>query len=154
MPLSYLEILQERSSGMSVIQILVVDDFLPWQFLVRRMFESETDLKISAMATDGLEAVQKATELQPDVILMDISLPKMNGFEATRQIRLLSPGSRILFVNERRGSDFIEAAFKAGAVGYVLKSDANSDLFAGIRAVLGGQQFISRSLKDGLDIQS
>lgn len=90
MPLSsYLEVLQERSSGMSVIQILVVDDFLPWQFLVRRMFEAETDLKIRTMATDGLEAVQKATELQPDVILIDISLPKVNGFEATRHIRFV-----------------------------------------------------------------
>lgn len=110
------------------------------------MFESETDLKIKAIATDGLEAVQKATEMQPDVILMDISLPKINGFEAAQHIRLLSPTSRTLFISEHRNFDFIEAAFHAGGLGYVLKSDAESDLFIGIRAVLRGQLFVSRSL--------
>jgi DNA-binding NarL/FixJ family response regulator len=137
---------------MSLIQVLVVDDFLAWQDLIRRMFESQTDLKIQAIATDGLEAVQKATDLQPDVILMDISLPKMNGFEATRHIRLLSPTSRVLFVSEHRNFDFIEAAFQAGGLGYVLKSDACSDLLAGIRAVVRGQLFVSHSL-DGWTVQ-
>jgi len=75
---------------MSVTKILVVDDFLPWQDIVREKLQSEADLKIIATATDGLEAVQKARELQPDVILMDLSLPRMNGFEATRQIRTAS----------------------------------------------------------------
>jgi DNA-binding NarL/FixJ family response regulator len=133
---------------MPVRQILVVDDFQPWQSFVQRLFESHTDLKIIATANDGLEAVQKATELQPDVILMDVSLPKLNGFEATRQIRMLSPASLILFLSEHRGSDLIEAAFEAGASGYVLKADSNSDLFTGIKAILRGQQFVSRSLKD------
>jgi DNA-binding NarL/FixJ family response regulator len=75
----------------------------------------------------------------------------MNGFEATRQIRLLSPASRIRFLSECRGSDFIEAAFQVEGQGYVLKSDANTDLLAGIRAVHRGQQFVSHSLKDGFD---
>lgn len=129
-------------------QILVVDDFQPWQSFVQRLFESHTDLKIIATAIHGLEAVQKATELQPDVILMDVSLPKLNGFQATRQIRVLSPASLILFLSEHRSSDLIEAAFEAGASGYVLKADSNSDLVTGIKAILRGQQFISRSLKD------
>ena len=133
---------------MPATQILVVDDFLPWQCFIQQMFESETDLKIIATAADGLEAIQKATELQPDVILMDVSLPKLNGFEATRHIRMLSPASLILFLSEHRGPDLIEAAFKAGAWGYVLKADSNSDLFTGIRAILRGQQFVSHSLKD------
>jgi CheY-like chemotaxis protein len=80
---------------MPVKQILLVDDSLPWQRFVREMFESEADLKIIATATDGSEAIQKARELQPDVILMEISLPRLNGFEATRQIRALSPASKI-----------------------------------------------------------
>jgi two-component system, NarL family, response regulator NreC len=144
--------LQEQHEVAPPIQVLVVDDFLPWQHLVRKMFESETDFKIKAIATDGLEAVQKATELQPDVILMDISLPKITGFEAAQHIRLLSPTSRILFVSEHRNFDFIEAAFQAGGLGYLLKSDAGSDLFAGIRAVVRGQLFVSRSL-NGWTIQ-
>ena len=83
---------------------------------------------------------------------MDISLPKMNGFETTRHIRLLSPASRILFLSERGGSDFIEAAFQAGGLGYVLKSDANADLIRGIRAVLlRGEQVVSHSLTGGFE---
>ena len=85
---------------MPVKQILLLDDSLPWQRFVREMFESEADLKIIGTATDGSEAIQKARELQPDVILMDISLPGLNGFEATRQIRTLSLASKILFLSE------------------------------------------------------
>jgi len=131
---------------MSVIQILVVDDFLPWQHLIRAILESEADLKIVGTATDGLEAIQKATDIQPDVILMDICLTRISGFEATRHIRLLSPSSRIIFLTECRGADFIETAFQAGGLGYVLKSDANSDLLACIRAVLRGKLFVGRGL--------
>jgi DNA-binding NarL/FixJ family response regulator len=112
------------------------------------MFQSEADLKIIATATDGLEAVQKATELQPDVILMDLSLPRMNGFEATRQIRTASPASKILFLSNQRDFDLIEAAFQVGGLGYVLKSDSSFDLVTGIRVILRGQQFVSRSVKD------
>jgi two-component system, NarL family, nitrate/nitrite response regulator NarL len=137
---------------MSMIQILIVDDFLRWQHLARRMLESESNLKIIGTATHGLEAVQKATQFQPEVILMDISLPGMNGFEAARHIRLLSPGSRILFLSENRGADFIEAALQAGGIGYVLKSDANSDLLDGLKSVLRGQQFVSHSLRDGFNL--
>lgn len=137
---------------MPVIQILLVDDFVPWQLFVREILKSETEFKLIGTANDGLEAVQKAAEARPDVILMDISLPKLNGFEAAQQIRVVSPTSRILFLTERRGSDFIEAAFQAGGLGYILKSDANSDLFSGIRAVLNGQRFVSRGLQYGRDV--
>ena len=133
---------------MSVVQILLVDDFVPWQLFVRGIFEPETDFKIIGTANDGLEAVQKATEAQPDVILMDISLPKLSGFEAAQHIRALSPASRILFLTECCGPDFIEAAFQAGGLGYVLKCAANSDLSAGIRAILSGQRFVSRDAGD------
>lgn len=135
---------------MSVVQILVVDDFSPWQRFVRNMLEPETDFTITGTANDGLEAIQKATELQPDVILLDISLPKMSGLEVMQHIHLLSPASRILFLSAHRGRDLVEAAFQGGGQGYVLKSDANSDLLAGIRAVFRGQRFISNSLKDEL----
>jgi len=112
------------------------------------MFESEPDLRIITVASDGLEAVQKAKELQPGVILMDVSLPGMNGFEATRQIRIFSPSSKILFLSEHRGPDVIQAAFDVGASGYVLKSDSYLDLVPGVRAVLHNQQFVSQSLAD------
>jgi CheY-like chemotaxis protein len=134
---------------MSHTKILVVDDFLPWQQFVLEMFESHgAGSNIIYFALDGLEAVEKAQQLQPDLILMDVSLPVMNGFEAARKIRGLSPRSKILFVSELRGRDYIQGAFEAGASGYILKSDANSDLFQGIVAALHDQQFVSHGLND------
>ena len=133
--------------SMYVTKILIVDDFLPWQRLVLTMFELETDFKIISVASNGLEAVQKAMELQPDVILMDVSMPGMSGIAATRQIRLLSPASRILFLSAHRSSDLIQATFDAGGSGYILKCDSNSDLIPGVRAVLLDRQFVSHTLK-------
>lgn len=131
---------------MSVTRILVVDDFEPWQHLVLWLLESEADLEIISTAVDGIEAVQKAEELKPDVILMDLSLPGMNGIEATRQIRIASPGSKVLFLADYCEPDIVQATFNAGASGYVLKSDFRTDLIPAVRAVLLGQKFISRSL--------
>jgi DNA-binding NarL/FixJ family response regulator len=131
---------------MPATQILAVDDFLPWHHFVLELFASQHDLQISAVAFDGLEAVQKAQEIHFDLILMDLSLPGMNGIDATRQIRAHSPGTKVLFLSEHRDSDLIQAAFDVGACGYILKSDSNLDLIVGIRAVLSGQQFVSRSL--------
>jgi CheY-like chemotaxis protein len=141
-------------SRMTVTQILVVDDYLPWHAFVFEVFEPETDLKIIATAVDGFEAVRKAKELRPDLILMDASLPGMNGFEATRIIRAASARSKILFLSEHRGAHVIQGAFDAGSSGYVLKSDSNSDLIRGVRTVLLGKQFVSHSLTEwrrGLD---
>ena len=135
-----------RKLRMSVTQILVVDDFLPWQHFVSVMLQGESDLQIISSVTDGLQAVRKAKEIRPDLILMDLSLPVMNGIDATRQIRAHSPGTKVLFLSEHRDSDLIQTAFDVGACGYVLKSDSYSDLIAGIRAVLLGQPFVSRSL--------
>jgi len=130
------------------IHILLVDDFLPWQRFVMEIFETEADLKIISVASDGWEAIQKVQELRPDLILMDINLPRMDGFEATREIRILSPASKILFVSGDRRDELVEAAFEAGASGYVLKTDSYSDLITGIRAVLLGRRFVSRSLRN------
>lgn len=136
---------------MPVTRILVVDDFLSWQRCLLIHFEAEPDFKIIATAADGLDATQKAKELQPDVILMDLSMPGMNGIAATRQIRTISPGSKILFLTEQRGTELIQAAFDVGGSGYVLKSDTHADLIPGIRAVLLGQQFVSQSLRGWLE---
>lgn len=131
---------------MSVTKILIVDDFLPWHRFVRRVLESETDFKVIATAADGFEAVQKTTKLRPDVILMDINLPGMSGVDATREIRKVSPTSKVLFLSEHRATDLIKTTFRVGGVGYVLKSDCSSDLLMGIRSILGGERFLSRSL--------
>src|SRR5258706_9229689 len=90
---------REKRLRMSVTQILIVEDFVPWQHFISIKLQSEIDLRIISVATDGLEAVQKAKEALPDFLFMGLSPPGMNGIEATRQIRTLSPGSRILLLS-------------------------------------------------------
>jgi DNA-binding NarL/FixJ family response regulator len=128
-------------------RILVVDDYLPWQRFVLETFESEADFDVVSFAMDGVEAVQKAEELQPDLILMDITLLSLNGFETTRKIRVVSPASKVIFLTEHQESDLVQVAFEVGGSGYIVKSDSVSELVPGIRAVLRGQQFVSHSLE-------
>ena len=96
--------------------------------------------------SDGLEAVHKAEELQPDLILLDIGLPTLNGIEVARRIQVVSPTSKILFVSENRSPEIAEEALRTGAGGYVVKSDAVGELLPAVKAVLEGKQFMSASL--------
>jgi DNA-binding NarL/FixJ family response regulator len=100
-------------------------------------------LRVIGVASDGLEAIQKAEELQPDLILLDIGLPSLNGIEVARQIRKLSPKSKILFVSQESSADVVQEALGTGAQGYVLKIDAGGELLAGVNAVLQGEQFVA-----------
>jgi DNA-binding NarL/FixJ family response regulator len=122
--------------------VLVVEDFEPFRQFIHTTLQ-ESELQIVAEASDGLEAVQKAEELQPDVILLDIGLPTLNGIEAARQICRLSPRSKILFVSQESSSDVIEQALSSGATGYVVKANAATDLLAGVQAVREGRKFVS-----------
>jgi DNA-binding NarL/FixJ family response regulator len=133
---------------MFVTQILVVDDFLPWQRLVSKMFESEPNLKIISFASEGFEAVQKAKELQPDVVLMDIGLPKLSGIEAARQIRKVAPNSKILFVSSYDSLEIVEGALDTGASGYVVKLDAGEELAKAVKAVFQGERYVSGRIKE------
>jgi len=131
---------------MSLVQILVVDDSLHWRCFALKYFKTKTEFKIIGVAVDGLEAVQKVDELRPDVILMDVNLPGMDGIKATRQIRKVYPSSKILFVSMVGDFAIVQAAFDVGGSGYVLKQDCGHDLIPAIRAILLGQRFVSRSL--------
>jgi DNA-binding NarL/FixJ family response regulator len=93
-----------------------------------------------------LEAVQKAAELQPNVVLLDINLPKLHGFEVAKQIHSLAPHARLLFVSQESSSDLVRKALSLGANGYVQKLSAGTDLLPAIDAALGGQRFVSSSL--------
>ena len=101
-------------------------------------------MQIVGEASDGLEAVQKAEELQPDLILLDIGLPTLGGIEAARRIRELSPQSRILFVSQETSVHVVQAALAEGAKGYVVKTDLRRELLTAVDAVLRGEQFVSR----------
>ena len=130
----------------STFRVLVVDDYEPWRAFVASIFKNHSKLRIIGEARDGLEAVQVAQQLQPDLILLDIGLPTLNGIEAARRIREVSPKSKILFVSENRSRDIAEEALRTGAFGYVVKAAAASELLPAVEAVLQDKRFVSASL--------
>lgn len=121
----------------------MVDDFAPWRRLTHTMLQSKPELKVVGEVSDGLEAVQKARELKPDLILLDIGLPTLSGIQAARRIRDLAPKSKVLFVSENYSPEIVRAALSTGGCGYVIKSDAGSELLAAVEAVIQGKQFVS-----------
>ena len=118
------------------VTILLADDFAPWRSTLRSLLQSKTEWKIVFEACNGLEAVQKTVELNPDVALLDIGMPDLNGIEAARLIRQKSPNCRIIFVTENRDGDLRDAAMDTGASGYVFKADAERELLDAITTAL------------------
>lgn len=136
------------------VRILVVDDYGPWRDFVSNTLNKEQGLEVIGSVSDGLAAVEQAQQLKPDLVLLDIGLPTLNGIEAATRIRETSPDSKILFVSENRSADIAERALTTGAGGYVVKSDAASELLPAIKAVLEGKRFISASLAGHLIVAS
>jgi DNA-binding NarL/FixJ family response regulator len=132
---------------LSSIRVLIAEDFKDWRRQVLLLFQARPEWRVIAEASDGREAIQKAEEFKPDLIVLDIGLPNLNGIEAARQIRQLSPSSKIVFLSQNNDLDVVRAALDTGAQGYVYKTDARSDLLPAIHAVLRGEQFVSSSLK-------
>jgi DNA-binding NarL/FixJ family response regulator len=127
------------------IRILITDDYTDWRRQVRLVLQARPEWQVISEAEDGLEAVGKAQDLKPDIILLDIGLPKLNGIEAARQMRQVSPSSKIIFLSQNNDLDIVRAALGTGALGYVRKIDAQRDLLRAVDAVLRGEQFISSS---------
>ncbi len=128
------------------IRVLVAEDYPPFRRALASIMQSRPGLQIIGEVEDGPEAVQKAGALQPEVVLLDIGLPRLNGIEAARQIRNLSPKSKILFVSQESSADIVQAALETGAKGYIVKADAGSELIPALEAVLRGQTYVSKSL--------
>lgn len=112
------------------------------------MLEKGPELQVICEVSDGLEAVRKAEELKPDLVLLDIGLPALNGIEAARRIRKLAPESKILFLSQESSADMVQEALDLGALGYVFKENAGSELLPAVQAVLRGRQFISSGARD------
>jgi DNA-binding NarL/FixJ family response regulator len=130
----------------SSIRILLVEDNEPFRRFICSTLEKRPELQVVGMVSDGLEAVQKAQELKPDLILLDIGLPTLNGIAAARLIRQLSPASKIVFVSQQADTDIVQEALSSGAWGYVLKARVGSDLLAAVEAVLQDRHFVSIGL--------
>jgi DNA-binding NarL/FixJ family response regulator len=124
----------------------MVDDYEPFRRFVCSKLQSRPEFQIVGEASDGLEAVQKAEELQPDLILLDIGLPKLNGIEAAHRISRLVPSASILFISQENDPDLVAAALSNGAKGYVRKENAETDLLAAMEAVVRGDRFVSKEL--------
>jgi DNA-binding NarL/FixJ family response regulator len=132
---------------MPALRTLVVDDYEDVRKLLRSTLQEKTECVIVGEAADGLQAVERAKELQPDLILLDLSLPKLNGMEASQRIRKLSPNSKIVFLSQDDSPEIAQEALRRGAAGYLLKSDA-IDLPLVVDAILQGEVFISQRLKN------
>jgi len=131
---------------LSSIRILVVEDYEPLRRFVRSTVAKRPELQVVCEVSDGLEAVFKAAELQPDLIVLDIGLPSLNGIEVARRIRRLAPASRILFLTQESSADVAREALSVGALGYVAKAQAGRELLPALEAVCQGKQFVSSGL--------
>ena len=128
------------------VRVLIVDDHESWRRWVYAQLASQQQFQVVGEASDGLEAVAKADELKPDLILLDIGLPKLNGLEAATRIAQTHHETKIIFLSNQWETDVVTHALNNGAKGYVLKDDANTELLAAVAAVLQGGRFVSSRL--------
>jgi DNA-binding NarL/FixJ family response regulator len=120
------------------VRVLVVEDFPAFRRFICSTLEENPNFRIIAEASDGLEAVRRVAELKPDLVLLDIGLPGINGIEAARRIRKLCPESKIVFLSQETSAEIVEEALSVGACSYVVKSNAASQLLAALEAVVSG----------------
>lgn len=130
---------------MSDLRILIVDDFEAFRRVVSSTLKQRADFRIVGQASDGWEAVQRAKELQPDLILLDVGLPSLNGLEVARKVRALSR-AKFLFISAFSDADVVREAFRLGALAFVHKPHAQSELILAIDAVLRGKRFVGKGL--------
>jgi DNA-binding NarL/FixJ family response regulator len=130
------KVIELHRSSSAGVRILLADDFAPWRSQVRSFLQRETEWKIVFEACDGLEAVQKTVELHPDVVLLDVSMPGLNGIEAASRIRQLSPDSKIVILTQNADEDLRTAALQAGARAYVLKAEMTTELIPAVQEAL------------------
>ena len=131
----------------SSFRILIADNFEPWRRYVSSTLEKDQSVQIVGVASDGLEAVQKATDLRPDLVLLSVGLPKLNGIEAAKRISEAVPSVKLLFATQIIDPDVMTEAMSNGAHGFIWKMDAARDLLPAIRAIRRGEKFMSDGMK-------
>jgi len=128
------------------LRILLADDHVTVRHGLKLMIDGEPDMKVVAEVSDGALAVQRAQELQPDVIVMDISMPGVNGLAATRQLKQIQPKAAIVTLTRHSDDAYLQELLRAGVSGYVLKQSAPAELLQAIRAAASGGQYLDSSL--------
>ena len=135
---------------MNSVRILIADDHEVVRRGVRSLLTSRKEWNVCGEAVDGRDAVKKAKELKPDVVVLDISMPHLNGFEAARLIHKEVPQSKILILSQHNVSEMLQTALDAGARGYVSKSDVSRDLLPAVEAIIHNRStFISQTENNG-----
>jgi DNA-binding NarL/FixJ family response regulator len=129
-----------------MIRILLADDHALVRQGFRMILEAQPDMEIVGQAGNGREAVELASKLHPDVTVMDVAMPELNGIEATRRITTVSPRTRVLALSMHKDSMYVREILRAGARGYLLKDSGDADLVAAVRAVAKGDGYISPSV--------
>ena len=133
---------------MSTIHILLADDHAVLRDGLCVLLQAESDMRVVATAANGREAVQKARQQQPNVVVMDIGMPELNGIDATRQILELLPQTRVVILSIHSTAEHVRRALEAGALGYLLKESAGSEVVAAVRAVYAGKHYLSSSVNE------
>ncbi len=136
----------KTGSVVAEFRILVVEDNKSFLDFVTSTLHRQPNLRIVGEAQNGIDAVERAEALQPDLILLDIGLPGLNGIEAAHRIRRLVPDARILFLTQETAAEIVGEAFDLGAWGYVIKAHAGKELLLAVEAILSGKKFVSDGL--------
>jgi DNA-binding NarL/FixJ family response regulator len=133
-----------------MIRVLIADDHAVVAEGLKHLIDAQTDMQVLAIAGDGREAVRQTEELRPDVVVMDLSMPELNGADATRVILEQDPGRRVIVLSMYAEHEYVRRALKSGALGYVVKRSAAKDVVDAIRAVHAGQRYVSPLVGDAL----
>ena len=128
------------------LRIIIAEDHTILREGLRALFAGMAEMQVVGEAVDGMEAIRLCDELKPDLILLDLSMPRTNGLEALKEIKRSNPGIRVLILTVQKAEDYVRAALEAGADGYVVKESTSSELFLAIRSVAQGERFLSPAI--------